>query len=316
MEMYHLNPIDYDNVTVYVDAVVPEAAIDALHGVVHVSPDDGEPYRRIPLSRDLHVTCSSVRTKVSGSPHKHAHGESVGVFGPAEMRAFAEEMASRLELPLGAVLSGRVSRLDVSANFHVDLDVSELLRLVSAPPQMEEFTVRTGTKTFRNTLREITLYDKVGKLLDTRRGQLVPGGWMPGRVLRAEVRFTRVRKEFGQTVTVGDLCTQAFYQEAKGRWARWVSAVQVRNDLWAAPVGGRTVPELRDGYVAAGVMLTGGRTAALRRIDAARRKRELTSGQASRQRKCIVNTVIEESTVYVGETLADTFRDAVEAAAR
>lgn len=314
--VFNINPIDYDNVTAYIDAVVPDDALNSLEGVIDVSSRDGEPsYQRIPLSRSVHVTCNPVRTKVSGSPHKHVHGESIGVFGPAEMYAFAEDIAHRLGLPLGAVLNGRVSRLDVSANFHVDHDVDDLLHLISAPPQMEEFVFRTGTKTFKNSMREITFYDKVAKLFDTGASHLIPYGWMAGRILRIEVRFIRIGKEFGRTVTVGDLCTHAFYQEAKDRWLRWVSAVKVRDGLWTVPVGGRTIPDLRDGLAAAGVVASGGEGATIKRINADRRKGKLTSAQASRQRKFIVNLMIEDSTVEFGDTIAGTFQDAMAAAA-
>ena len=325
--MYALNPIDYDNVTAYIDAVVPDGALDGIHDVVDLSPRDGEPYRKVPLSRDLTVMSYPVRTKVSGSPHKHVHGESVGVFGPAEMRAFVEDLAGRLRLPLQAVLNGRVSRLDVSVNLHVDHDVDELLRLVSAPPQMEELLFRTGTKTFKNSVREITLYDKVGKLLDKGKGHLVPDDWVPGRVLRVEVRFDHMGKEFGRTVTVGDLCTPAFYEEASARWLKWVLGVRVQEGVWTVPRGGRTVREIRDNYAADAIVLTGGRIGARRRIDAARRAGALTSGQASRQRKWVddvstaggtsteVNVEIEDCDATIEETIAGKFKGAVTAAA-
>ena len=315
MNTFTINPIDYDNVTAHIDAVVPDDALSSLNGVIDVYPRDGEPYRRIPLSRSVHVMSYPIRTKVSGSPHKHVHGESIGVFGPAEMRAFAEDIAYRLGLPLGAVLNGRVSRLDVSANFHVDYDVDEMLHRISAPPQMEEVVFRTGTKTFSNSMRQITFYDKFAKLLGTGAGHLIPYGWMPGRILRVEVRFNRVGKEFGRTITVGDLCTHAFYQEAKSRWLRWVSAVKVRDGLWTVPVGGPTIPDLRNGLAAAGVVALGGESAIVKQINADRRKGKLTSAQASRQRTYIQNLIIDGDSVEFGDTIAGTFQDAIAAAA-
>ena len=320
--MYALNPIDYDNVTLHIDAVSPDASMEALYRAKKILPPDGESYWVGLLSRDIYVTSNSVRTKVSGSPHKHVRGESVGVFGPAEMRAFIEDVAGRLGLPLQAVLNARVTRLDVSVNFHVEHHVPELLRLLSAPPQMEEVVFRTGTKAFQNSLREINFYDKVQKLLDQGNAALVPAGWEAGRVLRAEVKFLRVSREFGRTVTAGDLCTQAFYEEASARWLRWVSAVGVRDGVWVVPRGGRTVPELRDSYAEAGLVLTGGNAAAGERINALRRAGELTSAQASRQRKWVgsvikatVTVEIASDTATIQPTIASTFKDAVEAAA-
>ena len=320
--MHPLSPLDYDGMTAHVDAVLPDDSLALLSRVTSGTSRNGDPYQAGRLTPDVTVVKSPLRTTISGSPHKYALGESVGVCGPSEIHAFAEDVAGRLGLPLDAVLNGRVSRFDLGVNLHVDHDVCELLRLVSAPPQMEEFLFRTGTKTFKNSVREITLYDKVGKLLDKRKGDLVPDDWTPGRILRVEVRFGNIGKEFGRTVTVGDLCTPAFYEEASARWLKLVLGVRVRDGVWVAPRGGRTVRDLRDGYAEAGLVLTGGNAAASERINASRRAGDITSAQATRQRKwvgnvtrAVVNVEIDGDTAVIENTIASSFKNAVDAAA-
>lgn len=132
---------------------------------------------------------------------------------------------------------------------------------------------------------ELTCRTGILAAVRVRKGGLAPDDWAPGRVLRVEVRFDHLGKEFGRTVTIGDLCTRAFYKEASARWLRWVLGVRVRDGVWTVPRGGRTGREIRDIYADAGITLTGGLAAFRQRIDAARRAGALASGQASRQRK-------------------------------
>ena len=276
---------------------------------------DGEWVKSVArLGPDLTVVAHRNGTLVSGSPHKHVLGESVGAFGPTELLAFAEDLAVTQGLPLGEVLAGRVSRFDLAANLIVEHDVAEYVRLMSAPPKTKPVGSGPRSLAYVNTVRQLLAYDKRAKLLDRGLGHLVPEAWRGRHALRFEVRFKQPRKEFGRDVTLALLCDRDFWEEAKGRWYRHFRSIPMRAGVWVPPPT-PTVPALRDAYAEAGIEATGGPDAAIERIDANRRAGLVTPKQASKQRTW-VRVSLEGGTARIVDSLAAELGKAAQAAVR
>lgn len=284
--------LDLDWITVIIDTDLPAGArsglddgTDSYRNGVHVKWEGR-------LGPDVNVYARPGKTVVAGSPHKLLRGESVGQFGLAETRAYAEELSGRLHVPLDVVLGSHVSRVDLGANLLLDHDVAEYIRLTSPPPKMWEVGSGPGSTVFKNTRVDILFYDKVAKV-KRRRGHLVPAAWDGENVLRVEVRFRRASKEFKRALTLGDLCDDAFWREATARWLARALSVPLDPLACAVPFG-PTKTILAGRYRDLGVQATGGRPAALLRIDRSLTAGLLTHAQAKSLRRMVrVDVLIE-----------------------
>lgn len=223
---------------------------------------------------------------VSGSPHKVALGESVGPFGPAEFAGWVNRFAVRLGVDPDDVRAARVSRFDVAANLDVAAPAAEYVAIAEPPMRMRAVGSGATTVTFRNTRAQVTLYDKVQKILDRKRAHALPPSWEGKNVLRVEARFLKPRREFGRDVTVGMLCDPAFWAEVADRYEERALAVALRRGSRAVPAP-ESVPELVDAYAAIGIQASGGTDVAIARINGAVRRKDIQRHQGNRQRKKI-----------------------------
>lgn len=230
------------------------------------------------------------RIRVSGSPHKMVCGESVGTFGPAEMEAWALDVSRRLGVDPEQVKSGRLRRLDIAANLVVSAPPCEYMALAESPPRMERREFGSTTVAFRNGDCKIILYDKIQKLIGRNDLDLLPADWQGLHVLRVEVRFLDVRREFKRVVTVGDLCDQGFWPSVADRYYSRVSSVGFRRGEQAIPAAAR-IPDLKNLYAARGIMATGGLAAAIDRVIAQERTGEIKAPQPKKQQQALRDLV-------------------------
>ena len=235
------------------------------------------------------------RTRISGSPHKMVRGESVGTFGPDEMDAWASGISRRLGVDPEQVKSGRLRRLDIAANFVVSAPPCEYIALAESPPRMKRIASGGTTATFKNKREvEITLYDKIQKVRDLNYAQFLPADWNGIHVLRAEVRFNKVKREFNRVVTVGDLCNEDFWPVVADTYYARMSLVRFRRGEQSVPVAG-DVRDLKDQYAARGIMAAGGLDVAIARIVAQERNGEIPYHQLKKQRKAIRDLVVSHA---------------------
>ena len=250
---------------------------------------------------------------VYGSPHKATLGESVGPFGPAEFSEWVDSFAARLGVPAAVVRGARVSRFDVAVNLGVSAAPSEYIAIAEAPERMEAVGSRATTTTFKNRhgFAEITLYDKVQKLMDRRMVDAMPASWVGRNVLRVEVRFKKPRREFKRDVTVADLCDPEFWVEVAGRYHARVSSVVLREGHEAIP-SPSNVREMKNFFAAGYIMLTGGSEARIARIDADQKAGLVKEQPAKRQRKAVRDLVAKYAPG--ADDLADELTRAIDAA--
>ncbi|HEX9952141.1 MAG TPA: hypothetical protein VGB53_10260 [Rubricoccaceae bacterium] len=283
--------IDLDWITVRIAACLPARARSLIDGGTDSYRNGLHVRWKGQLSPDAVVVAYPEWTVVSGSPHKHLRGESVGRFGPTEIRAYAAELSDRLHIPRGVVLAGRVSRFDLGANLILQHDAAEYIRLTSPPARMYEVGSGPGSTAFKNGYVSILFYDKAAKVRGRRLGHTLPSNWDGGHVLRVEVRFRKAAREFKRPLALGDLCTDEFWEVATERWLSRVLSVPLNPLTYTVPFA-LTKSALRDRYAELGVQVSGGRDAALLRVNRAYRAGLMTSAQAKPLRRWVVNVDI------------------------
>jgi hypothetical protein len=274
--------MDYDNVTFRLPLQPTAEARERLLDYADYFREDEWIRGQGKLGPDITVTVTQAGTKVEGSPHKHAFGESLFDFGPGDLFRFAAEVAGRLDLPLEAVLAGPVSRVDLSANLRVRYPVRDYLDVLLTPHRTTRVQYGPDFLAFKNSLRELVFYDKRRKVEERGLGHLLTEEMRSGHLLRFEVRIRRPKREFGRPITLGLLCDPDFWEGAVERWRFHYRRVPKRLVV-QVPLA-QTVPELRDGYAAVGVAQSGGRDRAMSRIEQSRRERLISPQQATRQR--------------------------------
>ena len=306
--------LDYDWVRGVINADLPDAARDSFDGNTETHRDGSVVCWKGSLGPDLDVLYYPERSQiwVSGSPHKLARGESVGVFGPAEVRnEFVEAVSAALHLPTEVVVTARLSRFDLAANLFVDHAPREYLRIMAPPPRMKEVGSGPGSRAFKHTRCGLVLYDKAQKLIDLKRRHLIPPDWAGSNVLRLEVRF-KPRYEFKRAVTVGDLCDHEFYAVAVRQWQRRIRSIPLVTSAWPVPVT-ETKGEMVEALAGEGLQATGGAAEMLARIDRSRRLGLVEPRNASRQRTW-VSFQLDGRNFKIEPPLAQEFRDACDGA--
>lgn len=251
---------------------------------------------------------------VSGSPHKLVRGESVGQFGPAEMKRYAEHMAGSLGLPADVVLNAPVSRFDLAANMGMDAAPAEYIRIMSPPKRMRAVGSGSGSTAFKNSVAELIIYDKIQKIRDKKAWHTLPDAWKGRHVLRVEARFKKPRKEFGRALRVSDLCDGAFYVEAVERWLHRVDQIVLSGETVPVPLA-PTKREMVEGLARIGMGATGGATAMAERIKRGQRLGVIEPHNARREMEWVV--VLTDTTMELVPNLSAEFaRRALEAAQR
>lgn len=243
------------------------------------------------LSPNIDVVTYPDTTIVSGSPHKHLHGESVAQFGPAETRVYAAELSDRLQLPLSTVLDGRISRFDLGANLVLTHRVADYIQLTSPPRRMHEVGSGPDSTVFKHGRVDILFYDKVAKV-KRRHAHLVPRAWASKNVLRIEVRFKRPALEFKRRLSLADLCDDTFWVEAADRWLARTTSVPLAPEVCTVPFA-PTPSALRSMCAARGVEASGGRVAVLQRISEARSSGVVTATRAKALRRWVASVMVE-----------------------
>lgn len=305
---------DYDSLAATIVADVPDEAKTILDGIDSYRGDRPVSWRA-KLGPDMTVLHYPLRgrTRVSGSPHKFACGESVGTFGPDQMTAFARELSWSLGIPFGNVMDAQVSRFDIAVNLIVDAAAPDYVRLMSPPPQMKEVGSGPGSAAFKNTVAELIVYDKIQKLQDRRLSHLIPEPWRGRHVLRVEARFKRPAKEFGRRVRVADLCSWSFYGEAVERWLHRVDQIALSGEV--LPVPHATTPtEMVNGLASIGVHAVGGPAAVNEKITWGQRNDLILARNAQRMRTQVL-LLIDGDTITELPNLTGEFRDRVSLAA-
>lgn len=305
-------PLDYDWVTLTIDADLPDEAKENFDGGTD-SLRDGDPVRwRGTWGPDVTVLHypPAGRVRATGSPHKLLRGESVGAFGPSEMGRYGGALAGALGLPVDAVMGARVSRFDIAANLAVDRDAAEYVRVTAPPPQMRAVGSGPGSVAYKNTVCEVLLYDKKRKLRDWKLSHLIPESWGGADRLRVEARFKKPALEFKRAVTFADLCDDRFYGEAVAAWHKRVRSVPLTDGAWAVPFA-ETPAEAKGNYAQIGVQATGGVRAAVERIERAREKGVIKSATNARRQRGMVVVDLSPDSLALAPDLATELRQAV-----
>lgn len=270
----------YDTVNIHIDAQVTPAVMHGLDGFAETYGDDAL-LRATGWLRNLRVTVTESGTRVAGSIAVFTYGTNAVPFDFDDVGVTLDEVAHALGLPLGDVLSARVSRLDIGLNIPLDRPVREVVSSLVALPRTQLQTYGPGSAVIKTMTRELAFYDKGAE--SSKRKLDVSPSYGDGPLLRVELRYTRqVSRQFSQPVTVGLLADRAFYDEAGNRLASAVEAVPFRPVLRiTCPT---TVPALRESLAALGTEAAGGAGAVISAIGTAHDVGLLSASQASRQR--------------------------------
>lgn len=142
-----------------------------------------------------------------------------------------EELSDRLQLPIA---QAKVWRFDIANNFIMKKPPVDYLSCLLTAPHLKRFDFADReTINFKNSLRELSFYDKAREL-ESRKKQL-PDLFKGKNILRYEARYlSRIAKQFHrQAVFIKDLADEVFYMKAiNGYWKEPYFLIQkVRKEM-------------------------------------------------------------------------------------
>jgi hypothetical protein len=121
-------------------------------------------------------------------------------------------------------------------------------------------------------------------------------------VLRYEIRFKKnVKKQFEQTVTISDLCSQSFFEKLVDKWQKHYWNITKQNPIvFGSETSTFKTSDFRDYFLVKGIEATGGLEYVYTTIEESKKTDAITSSKASYLRR-IVNNAYENpaiSTTY------------------
>lgn len=137
-----------------------------------------------------------------------------------------ENLEDELQMSL---LDSRATRLDIASNIIVNERVKNYLDLLDYASHYTKL-VQPNSIYFRNTLRELCLYDKIAEMKAKR--QPIPQEYEGKNILRAELRYTsRLATQLKKEVTAQDLYQEDFYLGIFKEWQKQMLQIRTRKEL-------------------------------------------------------------------------------------
>lgn len=226
---------------------------------------------------------------VSGSPARYCHTANAFPFGPAEMQAFIERIASQLHLPVRDVMDGTTNVLDVALNVVTNHSPRAYFPLLLDMPRTSRMEAES-TLYFKNQTRKARIYDKVRELSQKGLAQHLSEEQGAASILRIEFSTSAAKKDFGSPVTLADLADPSFWPRVHEFWLKHFRSIKQTETSSPSARAGTfpcTAAALRDYYAAIGIHATGGISEAMASVREQQSAGAVRPDQASRMRKML-----------------------------
>ena len=225
------------------------------------------------------VNCNGLY--VNGSLPKYLFGNNLETFSRSATEEVIEALSDRLSLPMK---EARVSRLDVAKSFIMKQPVIEYLTQFTEASHYKKWEIANReTLLYKNSMRELTLYDKTAEVKRCRGS--IPEVYKHRNVLRYEMRLkSRVAKQLGQERILASLLSdESFYMAIVDKWQKEYFSIHILRK----PIGTldmTTTKALERSLALIGLQCLG-ETPVLDMIRAATENGELSKMQCHRHRK-------------------------------
>lgn len=190
--------------------------------------------------KNLYFKIKGEQIRISGSLCKYYHGNNINNMSLIDTKNAIIELQETIGINLD---NAKVTRLDFAGNLLMDYSINKYLSLLDYSPRYERLE-QPNCIYFKNTLRTITIYDKL-KELRTKR---IPFHkiWDTANILRAEVRFEKnLKTKFKKEVTVKDLYCPFFFAKLVFEWRKELLNIKLKQSPPIAPAN-MTAKQFKD----------------------------------------------------------------------
>lgn len=174
--------------------------------------------------KNFYVSCTANSLWLSGSFPKFKNGENLTMLTPKDIEEILQELSDVFHVPMRVA---RVTRLDVGPNIILDEPVNQYLAFFGQAPRYKKIPhPENGNITYKNTKREIVLYNKI---LDAKnRNMPIPEHFKDKNVLRPELRFlSKSIPDLGyDRLIAAHLCKPQFHHHMLQLWYDQMAAIQ------------------------------------------------------------------------------------------
>lgn len=197
-----------------------------------------------------------------------------------------DDIEERLNIDLSKAV---VCRIDIAANFFMKYSPSSYHSCLTHLSRHIRGAIN-GNLYFKTTRKELNFYDKKKEYRQKRKK--IPKDYEDiENVLRYEIRFRKnVKKQFGHTVTIADLCREDFFKRIVNKWQSNYWSITKQNPIvFEKETTTFSTSDFRDFFFVQGVEANGGIDYVYTTIDESKKADAITSSKASYLRKVVNN---------------------------
>ena len=292
----------YDNIGLYlnIDEVDSQNLLeDVLQNGNNITVDklgengNGKPFAYISLigKNEQKLTFKVLPYQISmigknSSICKYYLGDNFQTLSLTQFREAINEISERLGIDLN---KATVCRIDIATNFFMKYSPSSYHSCLNHLSRHVRGAIN-GNLYFKTTRKELNFYDKKKEYRQKR--VKIPDAFKDAEnVLRYEIRFKKnLKKQFGQTVTISDLCSQSFFEKIIDKWQKHYWNITKQNPIvFDSESSTFKTSDFRDYFLVKGIEATGGLEYVYTTINESKKADAITSSKASYLRRVVSN---------------------------
>jgi hypothetical protein len=174
--------------------------------------------------RNLYFTVNDNGITVRNSIARFHHGDNSRLLSPTELKSALESLSESFGLNF---YDADIQRIDFAGDIILHSPVPQYLAIAVRLPRLKKGTDGDGTTVyFKSKNREVKLYDKVAECKAHK--SKVPITYKGKNVLRIEESYIgRINQQFGFSVKMLHLTSDAFYNDLCERWRQQCNVIQM-----------------------------------------------------------------------------------------